>query len=222
MKKVIVFDLDDTLYDEMSYVLSGFRAVSRAIESKYGVPGNESLAYMIEMLNQAGRGTVFDKTLNRFGLYSAMRVKECLRTYRQHHPEIRLYEDAVRCLNRLKGYPIYIVTDGNKLVQQSKLSALGLDNDSRIKKSFITRRYGLHREKPSTYCFQRIVELEQVEPHDITYVGDNPHKDFVGIKPLGCRTIRIMRGSHSAVRLTPDFEADVEIMTLDEMYGGLL
>ncbi len=222
MKKVIVFDLDDTLYDEMSFVRSGFRAVSRTLETRYGISGHEAYEYMVEVLNASGRGKVFDEMLIRFGLRASKYVKECLQTYRQHLPEIRLHEDAARCLNRLAAHPIYIVTDGNKLVQQSKISALGLDNDTRIKKCFITRRYGIHREKPSTYCFLRIAELEQVAAQNITYIGDNPRKDFVGIKPQGFRTIRVIRGSHAGVRLTPDFEADVEIMSLDELHGGLL
>ena len=38
MVKAILFDLDDTLYGEKTYVASGFRAVARDLESEIGIP----------------------------------------------------------------------------------------------------------------------------------------------------------------------------------------
>ena len=37
MIKIIIFDLDDTLYPEIEFVMSGFRAVSRYISKKYNI-----------------------------------------------------------------------------------------------------------------------------------------------------------------------------------------
>ena len=34
--KIIAFDLDDTLYQEIDFVMSGYRAVSRFVEKEYG------------------------------------------------------------------------------------------------------------------------------------------------------------------------------------------
>lgn len=216
--KIAVFDLDDTLYDEMTYVASGFRAVARYLQQEKGIPADDAFERMMRELGERGRGRVFDEALAAYGLRTAALVCRCLRVYRSHKPDIRLYDDAVRCLDRLarSGIPIYIVTDGNKHVQQAKLQALGLYDNPSIKKCYITRRFGIRHEKPSPYCFLQICRLEKASPEDVVYIGDNPHKDFVGIKPLGFRTVRVLRGSYASVRKSAEYEADVEIANLDE------
>ncbi|MDG0794586.1 HAD family hydrolase [Cohnella ginsengisoli] len=215
--RAYVFDLDDTLYDEMTYVHSGFRAVSSYLADTENIDAIECETRMRASLIAYGRGQVFDDVLASYGLLTRKSVNACLSVYRGHVPEIELSPDARACLKRLydAGKPVYIVTDGNKLVQLAKLRALGLYESPLIRRSYISRRYGLHNEKPSPYCFHKITLLEQASPADIVYIGDNPAKDFVGIKPLGFRTVRILRGSHREVLKPYAYEADFTIDTLD-------
>ena len=49
------------------------------------------------------------------------------------------------------------------------------------------------------------------------YVGDNPAKDFVNIKPLGVYTIRLLKGTHSSVVAKPRYDAHVSIRDLNEL-----
>lgn len=216
---VIVFDLDDTLYNEVTYVESGFGAVAKFLYKTYAIYEKDSYEFMFEQLKQ-GRGRIFDNTLQHFGAFSKKNVLQCIAIYRSHTPDIRLYEDSIMCLRRLKDLPMYIVTDGNKLVQQKKLVALGLYTG--VKFCFITHRYGVKNSKPSPHCFLRICEREQVQPQDVVYIGDNPHKDFVGIKGLGFKTIRIMRGHFKDVVKPKEFEAHCQIQSLDELDDGFL
>ena len=219
---VIVFDLDDTLYEELSYVRGGFRAVAEFIAERTGrVAADECYDWLNEEMEANGRGQVFDAVLERVGARSRAMVGCCLQTYRTHKPELRLHEDAERALERYGHCPLYIVTDGNQRVQESKLRALGLYGEKGIKRCWISRRYGVHNEKPSPYCFLRISKLEKAEPERIVYIGDNPNKDFVGIKPLGFRTVRVLRGAFAAVRKSPEYEADVAISNLDELPAAL-
>ena len=53
-------------------------------------------------------------------------------------------------------------------------------------------------------------------------MGDNPHKDFVGIKPLGFQTIRIKQGSYKNVEVTKDYEAHLTLGSLRELTLELL
>ncbi|WP_276353620.1 HAD family hydrolase [Cohnella caldifontis] len=214
---VIVFDLDDTLYEEITFVRSGFRAVAAYLHRRFGIHPEESYAEMIEILDAEGRGRVFDRMLALHNRLSVQLTKECLAVYRSHEPAIALAADAVKCLEQLAAFPIYIVTDGNKLVQRRKLQALGLLDDPRIRRCFITRRFGVRNEKPSPYCFLKICELERANPEDVIYIGDNPNKDFVGIKPLGFRTVRILRGAYAKLRMRETHEADRQIRDLAEL-----
>jgi putative hydrolase of the HAD superfamily len=211
---VIVFDLDDTLYNETTFVYSGFRAVARFLFESHAVPESDCYSLMVDLLRH-GRGRIFDDTLLHFGIHSKHGVLQCLSVYRGHNPQIELYDDAIRCLERLKNVPVYIVTDGNKLVQKNKLVALGLYHA--VKFCFITHRYGINHAKPSSYCFVKICENEKVSPNEVAYIGDNPHKDFVGISALGFKTVRIMRGNFKEVVKPAEFEAQVQVQSLDEL-----
>lgn len=214
MGLVLVFDLDDTLYDELTYVHSGFRAVSSFLEAEYNLPAEASFPWMMERL-AGGRGTIFDDLLRTYGMYSKGLVWKCVSVYRGHKPDIRLSEGAVKCLERFRDYPKYTVTDGNKIVQTNKIKALGLTDV--MKGCFVTHRYGIRHAKPSPYCFMKICEREKVPPQEIVYIGDNPRKDFVGLKPLGFKTVRVLQGQHRDLRMPAEYEAEYQIQSLDEL-----
>jgi putative hydrolase of the HAD superfamily len=211
---VLVFDLDDTLYNEVMFVQSGFRAVAEFLYQAYAVPIQDSYSLMVEEL-KSGRGHIFNDILLHFKIFSEKTVEKCISIYRSHEPNIKLYDDAIECLRRFKNVPVYIVTDGNKLVQKNKLIALGLYDT--VKFCFITHRYGVKNAKPSPHCFLKICKWEKVEPCEVVYIGDNPHKDFLGIKALGFKSVRIMRGHFKDVVKPEKFEADRKIQSLDEL-----
>ena len=85
---VLVFDLDDTLYPELSYVHSGFRAVAAFLSPLLGVPAETLAAGMIAEEAAQGRGQVFDNVLRQHGRWSKTLVAACLRAYRQHRPAL--------------------------------------------------------------------------------------------------------------------------------------
>lgn len=212
---IIIFDLDNTLFDEKEFIKSGFEAVSCFMENSWQIPRRKSLIDLESFFNKDGRGRIFDSVLKKNGHYSKTNVKKCLSIYRTHKPVIHLYPDAERCLKRLNKLPLYIVTDGNKMVQDKKIEALRLRE--KIKKVVITYRHGIKNSKPSPYCFLKIAKWENANPREIIYIGDNPTKDFVGIKPHGFKTIRLRRGEHSNLRLSNEHEAHRDIYSLDEL-----
>jgi len=217
---VLVFDMDDTLYEEATYVCSGFRAVARHLGPILGKSASRLHAEMMGFLETLGRGRVFDSLLERHGKLSRQLVKECVSCYRLHEPEIRLHQAGRDCLRRFRHLALYVVTDGNKTAQAAKVRALDLE--SKVKKVFITHRYGARHSKPSPHCFHIIQKLEQAPPGQILYVGDDPSKDFVGIRPLGFRTLRVLTGPHSIVKAGPGFDAELKVKSLNELTPELL
>lgn len=211
---VLVFDLDDTLYEELSFVKGGFRAVSEYLGKKYEIPSSSAYGRMMDLLEK-GRGSIFDSILKENGIFSTRLRDKLVSVYRRHVPEIKLYPDADRVLGRFSDLSLYIVTDGNKMVQASKVKALKLEE--RVKKVYITHRYGLDKAKPSPFCFLRIAEREKANPSEVVYIGDNPAKDFVGIKPLGFKTVQILRGPHAGLYSGEEYKADQVILSLDEL-----
>ena len=217
---ILVFDMDDTLYDEMTFVKSGFRAVSRHLATTFGAPEEAAYQLMLEELNRNGRGRIFNVVLEKYAKATKANIKKCVTVYRLHQPEIQLNKDTLRCFERFSSYPLYVVTDGHKMVQHNKVVALGLYE--KVKKVFITYRYGLKHSKPSPYCFNKIVERGKCRPQDVVYIGDNPKKDFVGIKPLGFKTIRIKTGGFKDLAVSDEKKAHLSIQTLDDLTIDLL
>lgn len=218
--RTVVFDLDDTLYPELTYVISGFRTVASALAAVYGVNAREAETEMVAALTRGGRGSVFDVVLARHGLLNAKRVRQCVALYRRHEPRITLFPDAVECLRRFTHLPCYVVTDGHKAVQARKVAALGVER--MVKKVYITHQFGRTRAKPSPYCFARICEREGVSPENVLFVGDDPTKDFVGIRELGFRTVRIRRGRLSGMTLDSAHEAEYAVESLSQLDSELL
>ena len=151
---VLVFDLDDTLYDELSYVRSGFKVVASLIERVWRTPRDSAYNKMWETLLKDGRGRVFDSTLKYFNCYTKTNVKKCIYTYHLHKPTIKLDPEAKECLVRFRSRPLYVVTDGNKLVQKNKFHCLsGVKSLINFVKVFSFQRFFLVQN--NGYVFQR-------------------------------------------------------------------
>ena len=98
--KAVIFDLDDTLFPESEYVLSGLRAVGARIEDVFADRGFYEMA--ARLFSQGHRGSIIDEALTALGLCVRPDLVESLVAhYRNHVPEIRLYEDATRATRPL-------------------------------------------------------------------------------------------------------------------------
>jgi len=210
---ILVFDLDDTLYNEMDFIEGGFKAVSTYLSNTYDLP--ETFGDMCSIFNKEGRNHVFNKILKKYNIFSTDKLKKCVSIYRYHKPNIKIYDSAKRCIQRFLTWPKYIVTDGNKLVQANKIKALNIKHF--FKHIYITRNYGIDKEKPSTYCFKKIQSKENVQTKRIVYIGDNSNKDFVNLKKIGIKTIRIKQGFYKDVFISKKYEAEYIISSFDEL-----
>ena len=110
---------------------------------------------------------------------------------------------------------MYIVTDGNKLVQKTKVKCLHLDRY--FKKIFITHYYGIKNSKPSLYCFEKNQRPRKCHWNELVYVGDNPAKDFIQLNKVGALTIRVKTGSYSGVSAEKEFDAQKTIENLGQL-----
>jgi putative hydrolase of the HAD superfamily len=207
---IFVFDLDDTLYDEKKFVYSGFSEVANWISEMSNTSSKEVFDFMIKDLSINGRGEVFNNALKKYFRDTKKNIKKCVSIYRLHKPKISLEKDVLDLLLELgKDYNLYIVTDGNKIVQNNKIKSLDLENY--IKKAFITYRYGLKASKPSLKCFEIIKNIEKINWHELVYIGDNPNKDFVNLNKVNAITIRVLQGDYSSVEATIEYDAKFKI-----------
>ena len=215
--RVIVFDLDDTLYLERDYVLSGLGAVGRWARNALGIDG---LGEMMRARFEAGfRTHVFDESLKEIGLTpSPPLIARMLGTYRQHRPDIRLAPDADHFLAaRDERTGFAVITDGFLDAQRRKIRALGLYGRG-IHLGICTDRWGRDCWKPNPRAFEHVEQLFECSGASLTYVADNPSKDFTAPQERGWRTVQIARPErihHFA--LHEGVKADRFIETLEEL-----
>lgn len=180
--KAAIFDLDDTLYSEKSYVKSGYRAVAAAF------PQIENMQEKLWNVFLRG-GKAIDEVLSSENACTQENKEKCLQVYRFHTPAIALYEGVEDMLKRLKnaGVKLGLITDGRVEGQRAKIKALGIENlfDSVI----ITDELGgVEYRKPCERAFVRTCERLGVAFADAVYIGDNLRKDFIAPEKLGMKS----------------------------------
>jgi putative hydrolase of the HAD superfamily len=216
---ILVFDLDDTLYDERTFVMSGFAAVAQVLSPISGRSESALVERMVEIMERSGRGLIFNYLLEELSIDDEFLVTACVKAYREHEPRISLPTAHRRVLERLQGFPKYVVTDGNPGVQERKVRALGLE--SIFKEFFYTWAFGEQAAKPSLQCFHMICEKEQAPLSEIVYIGDDPSKDFVALKRAGAHTIRVRTGRFSELTAASEYEAALQINRLVDLPRAL-
>ena len=218
--KAIIFDLDDTLYDEEEYVHEAFLNTADCISDRFEYLSRDALyKRMLELLATNGRGKIFDEIIKEFNL--PLSVSEVVSMYRNTLPKLSLYEDATAFLDALSKTEIKtgLITDGCSLVQHNKVNALSLET----KLNFILVTDDFKLSKPDSGVYLKCLEgLGIVNPKDAVYIGDNPGKDFIGAREIGMKTIRIIRprGMHMKDIATSEYEADVTINLLTDINLG--
>ena len=216
MNKLIIFDLDDTLYKEIDYLKSAYRKIASLVYpvliADYKV---EDTVYHWMMENYQQGRNVFDELLHYPLPYEK---HELLRIYREHKPAIALSEETVEILEALKkeGHVLGLITDGRSLTQRNKIEALGLDKYIESSLILISEETGFC--KPSLESFQYVMKLYPGVSY--VYVGDNPQKDFYGPNQLGWMTICLKndgRNIHPQEEVEEAYRAQVSIEKLKEI-----
>ena len=194
MITTVVFDLDDTLYDEIDYCRSGFAAVARFLANLPGTPTAERIFDCFWRQFTAGNRTkTFNTALEELGIdYDEKLIRELVKVYRNHVPEITLPADSGDVLSRLSGkYALALLTDGFLPAQQLKVQALGLEKY--FKCIIYTEQLGRNCWKPSPAGFEKLMQDLNARPETISFIADNEKKDFIAPNKLGFLTIQIIR-----------------------------
>jgi putative hydrolase of the HAD superfamily len=223
----VVFDMDDTLYFEHEYVLSGFRHIAGLVATY----ARESQEGIFDFLKESAtkpehRGHNLDFLLEEYpGLRSVWNVSSLIEEYRRHDPTISLFPGVSYMLSDLRNAGAYlgVITDGSSLSQHRKVEALQLARQ--VDMVIVTEDYGTEYRKPNPYAYRKVSDTFGCEPDACVYVGDNPAKDFLAPRVLGWDTIRIRFPNqlHAKVEpLVPEDAPNVECGGIMELRSLLM
>ena len=190
----VVFDLDDTLYDEIEYCKSGFTAVADFLaELPEAPPADCIFGALWKQFTAGDRTKTFNAALNELDIsYDDKRIGELVNVYRNHIPKIKLSEDSRDVLCELGAqYTLALLTDGFLPAQKLKVQSLGIEKY--FKCIVYTEQLGREFWKPSPAGFEKIMKASEARPENMVYIADNEKKDFIAPNKLGFFTVQLVR-----------------------------
>jgi putative hydrolase of the HAD superfamily len=194
----VLFDLDDTLYPQATWLEGAWRAVTRAA----ALQGVDPIAFerALRAIAALGsdRGYIIDRALAAVGA-AHVPVESLVAAFLEYRP-LRLapYPGVPEALSRIRRHvPIGLVTDGDVRLQRAKVRALGLHRafDTIVFPDAFGRQY----RKPDPGPFLAALASLGVAPQHAVYVGDRPDKDIAGAQRAGLRAIRVHTGEYAAI-----------------------
>ena len=197
MIAAVLFDLDDTLYDQRQFLDGAWRAVA-ARAALDGVDPDEFESALRDLATHGSdRGHIIDLALAQVGAPSVA-VPDLVAQFRRHRPErLEPYPGVLDALTGLqRRVPLGLISDGDPVIQRAKLDGLGVE---RFFTSVVfSDEHGRAHRKPDPLPFRRALTELGVDARDAVYIGDRPAKDVVGPVGVGMRAIRVQTGEWRA------------------------
>jgi putative hydrolase of the HAD superfamily len=178
-RTVIVFDLDDTLYNELDYLKSAYREIAELLD-----PKEWKLLYSKMFSLYRNKTNVFEFLTKNYKI----ELKTLVKLYRNHKPNICLFEGVIDIIDAIKSKngKIAIITDGRSKTQRAKIDSLGILEY--IDEIIISDEIG--SEKPSLENFKAIEKT--ISATQYYYIADNLKKDFIAPNALGWGSIALI------------------------------
>jgi len=191
--KAIIFDLDDTLYDcSGTLVLKSKKLAAKIISKAIKCSETEALKLQLELEDRLGpKADIFYEIANQYNLPEDFcdEISDTINTLEVEGAT--LFPDAMASIAELKraGYKLFLVTFGNREMQEDKIKVLGLE---RAFDEIIITDNPLGKEK----CFKEILIKCNLEPKQVLCVGDKIKDEIEVGKRLGMSTAVMQHGRH--------------------------
>ena len=216
--------MDDTLYDEVEYCRSGFRAAGWFISQMSDTPDAETIFESLwEEFSAGNRKETFNAVFESLGIaYDEKLIDSVVEVYRSHKPQISLPRETAEVLDKLSDkYKLALITDGFLPGQKLKVGSLGLEKY--FKCIVYTEELGREFWKPCPRGFEMILEALKEKAEKCVYVADNEKKDFIAPNKLGIYTIQLIRETRLHTKPAPnsDGKAKIVIKSIREVIGLL-
>lgn len=191
--KAIIFDLDDTLYDcSGTLVLKSKKLAAKIISKAIKCSDAEALKLQLEFEDRLGPKADIGREIARLYNLPEEFCKEIANTINTREIEgVILFPDTMDSIYELRriGYKLFLVTFGNREMQERKIKVLGLENAF---DEIIITEDPRGKEK----CFKEILAKYGLEPEQILCVGDKIKDEIEVGNRLGMSTALMKHGRH--------------------------
>lgn len=216
MLRAIIFDLDNTLIDFLTFKKETAKAAAKAM-IKQGLPSDEIQAYGKIFSVYQEKGIEYQKTFHdviepyKLEINTAERIQQAaiVAYLKKKFEVLKPYPMVKPVLEKLRQrYKLAIVTDAPRNKAWQRLVITGLENEF----DFVITHQDTLEEKPHPSPFYLALKKLNVLAPACLFVGDNPDRDIKGAKELGMMTCWAKYGS-----LRKESEADFEIGSIEEL-----
>ncbi len=218
MIKLVVFDLDNTLYDFDKFRREALRGMVQKFCKNEGLSFQKYWKILDETIQKYGlhHGKLFDFYKNELREFWQYDIKNWIDFYHQSNPsELQLFNGFYELILFLKRQQLKtaILTDGNAKTQHHKMTVLNLQDEF----DFVLLSAERQTAKPNLQLFREIEYQFQLYPEEIMMVGDHPDKDILGAKRAGWQAVRMVSGEHSKLPDHPEAKPDQKFETLPQL-----
>ena len=188
--EAVGFDLDGTLYDELDFILQVYSPIATLLANVTKQGQYEVYWRMVNRWLKKGSSynRIFLEVLSSKDINGEIKkstIEKCLHIYRYFQPELCLTNRVKILLDNFKNnYPVFLITDGNSLLQRAKFKALELEKWFDHSNVAISGDYGFECQKPSVFMASQIEVLRNVSPSQVIYFGDR-EKDALFANNVG-------------------------------------
>ncbi len=213
MIRLIICDLDDTIFPEYDYVISGYREIAKKYSKKMDID-SESIFDQLKSSFDTFVINPFNSFIEKNSL-NDNEMDKMIDIYRYHNPHLTLYEDIKDFLEKIRSMDIVItiLTDGEEKRQLAKIDSLGIRNYFDYIKVSEEKYF-----KPHPHGYEEIIGRYQFKNSEILCIGDNPKKDFYYPLEHGMNVVKTNRfvdlpfpDSHPVIK---EIQQMTEILTL--------
>ncbi len=185
MIKVVIFDVDGTLYKSSDYEQHVARQMEELLSQMLGIP--EAAAARLMRGTKSRVKTVTGSLgllgLNRNMFFDTLADRLVVTDFISRRPEVR--EILVRLRNR--GLKIVLHTNTGRKLALKILQALGIADEC----FDLLLTSDEVEPKPSLQAYREILRLFNIRPNEAVYVGDRIDVELEPAKKVGMKTILI-------------------------------
>lgn len=233
MIKAVCFDVHDTLIDKgrPAGLIAGKKSAAAALKKKYPHVNDEILEQSwqhclvkAEDLQKEGREIAaqewYGEQLRFMGIeqFNEDLITEFNQAFMfGFRPYTTVLPGARECLQHLadNGYKLAVVSNSLGTNTRIDLEITGLI--SFFDQIVISSEVGWR--KPHPKIFQRVLEVLEVEPSEVVFVGDNPTEDINGAIEAGMHPVAVRRAGDKNTSLSDSMgQFDIEVPVLDSLF----
>jgi putative hydrolase of the HAD superfamily len=193
----VIFDLDDTLYAERRFALSGYAAVATTLAGETGMPASVLYRFMVRRFRRLGREGLLQALCAAYAIPTAD-IPRLVEVIRSHEPRLTLPSASRAVLRELResGHRLGVLTNGLPSTQRAKIAALDI---APLVDAVVYAQEHAPDGKPAPVCFAAALRRLDAVATQTVFVGDHPDKDIAGAADAGMQSIWMARRRPAAL-----------------------